>query len=420
MPSKCDMLTPLAKERIIKSCEDKNIKFHGVLEEHKTNNLHLKLECNVCGYYWNTSSVYNFLLKNTKCPNCANVRKKTDSEVLKEINKMCNERNYQFIYFCDNEGNQCEYKNTYTKIRLRCLNCGNEWWVLNFRKFTKGQGCPKCNKYRKKDAKDYLRIVNDVCLEKGVKFLHFSNKNGDEIEWNGVKNTFVTFYCTKCDSFFTKKYEAFINSNYCCSIERYKANSSSMLKDENSISNKIKCICTEKKYEFLGFVSKGGKNINYIGGNKTYLHLKCNQCGKEWKTCSVVNFFSGRGCPNCKKWILETEIETLLNENNIEFEKNKRFAWLENGMEVDFYLHKYNCAIECQGMQHFKPIEHWGGTQSFERQKNNDYAKNKKCLENGIKLLYYSNLGIKYPYQVYEDKEKLLKEILNNEQHSIT
>lgn len=32
--------------------------------------------------------------------------------------------------------------------------------------------------------------------------------------------------------------------------------------------------------------------------------------------------------------------------------------------------------------------------------------------EHGIKLLYYSNLHIDYPYKVYEDKEELLKEIV--------
>ena len=35
------------------------------------------------------------------------------------------------------------------------------------------------------------------------------------------------------------------------------------------------------------------------------------------------------------------------------------------------------------------------------------------CKENGIKLLYYSNLGISYPYEVFENKNILLKEIRN-------
>ena len=38
-------------------------------------------------------------------------------------------------------------------------------------------------------------------------------------------------------------------------------------------------------------------------------------------------------------------------------------------------------------------------------------VKKKLCDENGIKLFYYSDLGIDYPYEVYEDKDKLLEEI---------
>jgi hypothetical protein len=43
-----------------------------------------------------------------------------------------------------------------------------------------------------------------------------------------------------------------------------------------------------------------------------------------------------------------------------------------------------------------------------------DKLKKQLCDEHHIRLLYYSNLGIEYPYEVFEDKEKLLNEILKN------
>ena len=43
-----------------------------------------------------------------------------------------------------------------------------------------------------------------------------------------------------------------------------------------------------------------------------------------------------------------------------------------------------------------------------------DKRKKNLCEKNNVKLLYYSNLGIEYPYDVFEDKEKLLKEIKNH------
>ena len=44
--------------------------------------------------------------------------------------------------------------------------------------------------------------------------------------------------------------------------------------------------------------------------------------------------------------------------------------------------------------------------------KERDDRKNKLCEEHGIKLLFYSNLDIKYPYKVFENKEELLHEII--------
>jgi len=35
------------------------------------------------------------------------------------------------------------------------------------------------------------------------------------------------------------------------------------------------------------------------------------------------------------------------------------------------------------------------------------------CLKHGIKIFYYSNLGIEYPYKVYEDFNKMIEDIKN-------
>ena len=59
---------------------------------------------------------------------------------------------------------------------------------------------------------------------------------------------------------------------------------------------------------------------------------------------------------------------------------------------MDFYLPKFNVAIECQGLQHFEPINHFGGIDRFVRQIENDRIKLEKCNEKKIQLLYFSNL----------------------------
>ena len=71
------------------------------------------------------------------------------------------------------------------------------------------------------------------------------------------------------------------------------------------------------------------------------------------------NHIQGQGCPKCQSSHLEEEIKSFLNDNDIEFEQQKTFEWLKlkNHLYLDFYLPKYNKAIECQGIQHFKPID---------------------------------------------------------------
>lgn len=114
------------------------------------------------------------------------------------------------------------------------------------------------------------------------------------------------------------------------------------------------------------------------------------------------------------KSTLEEEVEEFLIINNIQYIPQKSFKWLKykNPQKLDFYLPDHNIAIECQGIQHFKDVPF------FKQSKRTpikilDENKRKLCEENGIRILYYSNLNIEYPYTVFQTKEDLLNEILN-------
>ena len=89
---------------------------------------------------------------------------------------------------------------------------------------------------------------------------------------------------------------------------------------------------------------------------------------------------------------LETEIEKLLIDNDIKFEKQKTFRWLvnENHMYLDFYLPQYNIAIECQGNQHFND-KGFFKSNDFNKILERDIKKNKLCYENNIRIIYYTH-----------------------------
>ena len=81
---------------------------------------------------------------------------------------------------------------------------------------------------------------------------------------------------------------------------------------------------------------------------------------------------------------MEREICNLFEKNNIKYEQEKNFEWLKRdnyNLSLDFYLPDYNTAIECQGEQHFKPIDFYGGEEKFKRVLENDLLKIKLCSQ---------------------------------------
>ena len=127
----------------------------------------------------------------------------------------------------------------------------------------------------------------------------------------------------------------------------------------------------------------------------------------------------GCGCPKCQNSKLEIQIRTLLEKNNINYiPQMNDFNWLKskkgNSQSLDFYLPDYNIAIECQGEQHFMPVdfanrgEKWANERFLLIQKL-DENKKQLCKENNVKLLYFSHT--QYNSEIITDEEALLNKI---------
>lgn len=59
------------------------------------------------------------------------------------------------------------------------------------------------------------------------------------------------------------------------------------------------------------------------------------------------------------------------------------------GLELDIYLPEVRLGIEYQGIQHYQPMKHWGGQESFERLQERDAQKKRLCRANKVKLIYF-------------------------------
>ena len=100
---------------------------------------------------------------------------------------------------------------------------------------------------------------------------------------------------------------------------------------------------------------------------------------------------------------MERKTKFTLDKIGIKYIQEKTFKWLiyKKHLFLDFYLPDYNIAIECQGEQHFKPVDF---------SNNKDIIKAKKCLEitqkrDKIKKELCENNGIKVFYINYDEND---------------
>lgn len=101
----------------------------------------------------------------------------------------------------------------------------------------------------------------------------------------------------------------------------------------------------------------------------------------------------------------EIKIKKYLDDKNIFFSSQKIFDNCKYKIKLryDFYLPKYNTLIEFDGIQHFEPIEFFGGIKEYNETKIKDNLKNKYAKDNNIRLLRIS----------YKELNNI-NEILNN------
>lgn len=76
------------------------------------------------------------------------------------------------------------------------------------------------------------------------------------------------------------------------------------------------------------------------------------------------------------------------------------------GLELDIFLPEKKVGIEYQGIQHYQPFDHWGGTEAFERLQERDAKKKRLCAANKVKLIYFDykeGLSSKYVAEKLKD-----------------
>ena len=124
----------------------------------------------------------------------------------------------------------------------------------------------------------------------------------------------------------------------------------------------------------------------------------------------------GCGCQKCKESTLEREIRNILDFGYIKYIYEYK-EHTTNNKSVDFYLPEYKIAIECQGIQHFKPISFFGGEDNFNRTVKRDIEKFNELIENSDKVLYITSKRYKeyISNTIYNDRIYFIEDIKQNQ-----
>lgn len=356
--------------RIMKSTEkwvQKAIKIHGNKYcydkvVYQGNNVKICIICPEHGEFWQTPSNH---LAGKECLKCSYEKrgKKLLSTNHKFIEKAKKVHGDKYDY------SNVVYENAKTKVRISCPKHGNFYQLPS--SHLAGKTCKKCA--------DEMRNINntktnDEFIEKS-KIIHKNKYCYDKVDYLNAK-TNVRIICEK-------------HGEFLCT-------------PNNHLRGKgcPKCVGKNKTTEewILDAKQIHGDKYNYskVDYKKcdTKVCIHCPEHGDFWQVAQY--HLSGNGCPICKQSRLENEVLSILKKLNVKYEFQYKPLFLKNGkgqQSLDFYLIDYKIGIECQGEQHFKPIDFAGKgekwmNQLFEKNKKNDDRKLKKCLANDIKIIY--------------------------------
>jgi len=98
---------------------------------------------------------------------------------------------------------------------------------------------------------------------------------------------------------------------------------------------------------------------------------------------------SGVGCPECNHSKGEKGIMKFLNKYDITYSYKHKFEDCVNEKKLpfDFYIPSMRTCIEFDGIQHYQPVELFGGTTSYYLLRENDQIKNDYCEDNYINMV---------------------------------
>lgn len=272
-----------------------------------------------------------------------------------------------------------EFLNTHTKTEIKCLKCDTiKYKALSNVIAGEHNKCMICygNPILTND------IIDQRMAGKNIKRI------GNYIDYS----THLEWQCMVCDYHWKSSPRNILNDNAHCP----------QCANCVPLSNTI----IDDKIKSRPFIRIG----NFEKNNMVKIEWECLICNHKWMQKPNA-IFNGRGCPKCKCSKGELKIGNILKQHNIKYEIQKTFddctrQHNKKRLFFDFYLPDYNLMIEYQGKQHYEPVFHFGGFETFKSNVERDQFKKDYCISHNMKLL-------EIPYWDFDNIEKIIQTTLN-------
>lgn len=262
--------------------------------------------------------------------------------------------------------------------KCKCNKCGNVWFTTPDSLYL-GTGCPKCGILKQKEKQIWTK---DKFIER-AKQIHNDKYDYSKVIYEGALKK-VHIICNACGNEFEQTPSHHLRGQGCPKCGGTKVHTQEdflrMCKDVHGV-----------KYDYSKVIYKSMHDK---------VTIICNKHG-IFKMLPSNHIYKKQGCPLCKESKLENEVDKILSDKGVNYERQKRFIWLGR-QSLDFYLVDYNIGIECQGRQHFGEVPDFKGAETYEVIKKRDIKKKQLCDENGVSLFYFN-------YNDKDRQEKLLK-----------
>lgn len=235
-----------------------------------------------------------------------------------------------------------------TPLSIRCLTHGV--FLQSGKVHIRGSGCPTCGQ---------LNRVESKTLSKDEFLTRAKIKHGDIYDYSGTKYSRgkekIEIRCLE-HGIFTQYAADHLSGHGCreCHLKSRRSDTESFIRRSVEIHG--------DKYDYA--------DTTYFN-KRTKVKIRCLKHG-EFEQLAGAHL-GGYGCPRCSESKGELTIASILAEWGINHIREYRISG--NLYFYDFYLPDQNILIEFHGLQHYKPIEYFGGEVTFQGIQKRDKEK---------------------------------------------